>query len=69
MLNRIRASREANDRTGRMAKPEGLTGLVRFLVSDNSSYITGPQIVIEGGDTFIYRAGINARSQTVVHGA
>ncbi|ROS49536.1 SDR family oxidoreductase [Frigoribacterium sp. PhB24] len=38
---------------GRMAKPEDLTGLVRFLVSDNSSYITGQQIVIDGGYTSI----------------
>ena len=38
---------------GRMADPADLTGLVSFLASDRSSYITGQQIVIDGGYTSI----------------
>jgi len=38
---------------GRMATPEDLTGLVRFLASDASSYLTGQGILIDGGYTSI----------------
>lgn len=36
---------------GRIADPEEVASLVRFLISDESSYITGTQIVIDGGYT------------------
>ena len=38
---------------GRMATPSDLTGLVVFLASDASSYLTGQQITIDGGYTSI----------------
>lgn len=38
---------------GRMATPEDLTGLVVFLASETSSYLTGQQIVIDGGYTAV----------------
>lgn len=38
---------------GRMATPQDLTGLVSFLASDASLYLTGQQIVIDGGYTSI----------------
>lgn len=36
---------------GRMAKVEDLTGLINFLCSDESNYITGQNIVVDGGFT------------------
>ena len=38
---------------GRMAKPEDLAGLVTFLASDASAYLTAQDIVIDGGYTAI----------------
>jgi NAD(P)-dependent dehydrogenase (short-subunit alcohol dehydrogenase family) len=36
---------------GRMGEPADLIGLVRFLASPDSAYITGQPIVIDGGYT------------------
>tara|TARA_Y100001958_G_C21211361_1_gene537064 strand:+ start:614 stop:1351 length:738 start_codon:yes stop_codon:yes gene_type:complete len=36
---------------GRMCKPEDISSLVVFLMSDKSSYITGENIVVDGGFT------------------
>jgi len=38
---------------GRMAKPEDLSGLVTFLASDASAYLTAQDIVIDGGYTAV----------------
>lgn len=38
---------------GRMAKPEDLAGLVSFLASDASAYLTAQDIIVDGGYTAI----------------
>lgn len=36
---------------GRLARPEEIAGLVRFLASEENTYITGQNIVVDGGFT------------------
>ena len=36
-----------------MATPEDITPMVAFLLSDNSKYITGQNLIIDGGWTII----------------
>lgn len=38
---------------GRVARPEDIAGLVAFLASDESSYITGQVVRVDGGSTLI----------------
>ena len=38
---------------GRLGRPEDLLGLIFFLASDQSSYITGQNILVDGGKTII----------------
>ncbi len=38
---------------GRLGSPEDLLGLILFLVSNQSSYITGQNILVDGGKTII----------------
>jgi NAD(P)-dependent dehydrogenase (short-subunit alcohol dehydrogenase family) len=35
---------------GRQAKPEEIAGLFAFLASEDAAFITGSQIVIDGGE-------------------
>jgi len=36
---------------GRMAKPEEIAGVIAFLLSDDASYMTGAQVMIDYGET------------------
>lgn len=38
---------------GRLGRPEEVAGAVRFLLSDDASYITGTQLVVDGGSTCV----------------
>ena len=44
---------EAKVPLGRLAKPEEISGLVAFLLGDDSSYITGQNIMVDGGWTSV----------------
>ena len=38
---------------GRLGNPEDLFEILFFLASENSSYVTGQNIIVDGGKTFI----------------
>jgi len=35
----------------RMARPDDLSGIILYLMSDTSSYVTGQNFIIDGGFT------------------
>lgn len=49
----LKAQWVASIPVGRMGEPEDLLGLVRYLASDESRYLTGQSLVIDGGYTAI----------------
>jgi NAD(P)-dependent dehydrogenase (short-subunit alcohol dehydrogenase family) len=46
---------------GRMGRPEELAAVVRFLVSDQASFINGTDILVDGGAVAAIAAAAKAR--------
>ena len=46
-----RAAFEAATPLGRLARPEEIASVALFLASDESSYVTGAEIAVDGGYT------------------
>jgi len=50
-LPEVRLDRVAQTLLGRLAQPEDIAGGILYLASDESSYVTGSELVIDGGVT------------------
>ena len=46
---------------GRVAEPEEIAGLCSYLASDDSAFMTGAELVIDGGNTIVDVQGIGDR--------
>jgi NAD(P)-dependent dehydrogenase (short-subunit alcohol dehydrogenase family) len=45
----VRATHAANITLGRMARPEEIAAAMLFLASDESSFVAGSELLVDGG--------------------
>ena len=47
----VRAERFSGIPLGRFAQPEEIANAVMFLASDEASFVTGTELIVDGGNT------------------
>jgi NAD(P)-dependent dehydrogenase (short-subunit alcohol dehydrogenase family) len=53
MTDEIKAQFESLIPRGKMGRPEEIASVALFLASDDSSYVNGMELVVDGGTTVI----------------